>query len=734
MSKKAVPVIFVLACLLSVIFGRQFVSFAAEPVLSEGNLSIPSSAESKSTGPSKVRGNQPADIVLSPDGTRLYVACQGSDNVFVIDTTSNLIIDVIDLSEIAGPYGAMPNSLAITPDGRKVYVANIIADNIAVIATTTNRITGSVRVKGGPFRVEVSPDGRFAYAVPITSRDDTSRVSVVDVAKDRVVKSIRIKDVGRAVEFLHRGTKAFVLNSRGRIYVVDTASNKVIDSIDLGKGIEIGQYAHLAITPDDTRLYLASWDWRTEKGVVFVIDLASESVSKIEIPGDPQGIRLSPDGRWGYVVIGAGKIVILDLATDTAVGEFFWNRVFEGREDRRGDLRDLAISSDGKRAYVTGWDGDAVIVADLVARRVIDAIELNKIMARPFEIAISPDGARVYVSSTAFSPEDYSSIKVIDTGSNSFADEIILRSPSRGLEVSADGKQLYAVVDEDTRDYDRGVLVIDTATNTVASTISLAKMEPPPTNLNDVAIVPGKDKAYITDIGHRSRGGVYVLDLLSNRVAKKIDVGWCPQMVAITADGSRAYVTRMDAYYQSESWWGSWDEGPGADDRGELIVIDTATDEVIDSIAPVTTGGHSFYDLLRVTPDGSYVYWANYYHWVNIVKVSTNKVVKTLDVGKAFGRAGSMLFNLRGITPVSIAFTSDGSRAYMVCHDNFYVVVFDTGKRKFVGTIRVGQHPQGIVITLDDRFAYVTNAESEDVSVIELATNTIVTNIPLTSD
>jgi len=83
------------------------------------------------------RYGRPTDLVLSPDGTRLYVACQDSGHLVVIDTIDERIVDAIGLSA-AGPFNACPYSVAITPDGKKVYVANQGTLNVAVVNTTTN--------------------------------------------------------------------------------------------------------------------------------------------------------------------------------------------------------------------------------------------------------------------------------------------------------------------------------------------------------------------------------------------------------------------------------------------------------------------------------------------------------------------------------------------------------------------------------------------------------------------
>lgn len=52
-------------------------------------------------------------------------------------------------------------------------------------------------------------------------------------------------------------------------------------------------------------------------------------------------------------------------------------------------------------------------------------------------------------------------------------------------------------------------------------------------------------------------------------------------------------------------------------------------------------------------------------------------------------------------------------------------------KNTVVATIGVGQLPQGMVITPNGQTVYVTNYESQDVSVIDTATNTVTTSITL---
>ncbi len=64
-----------------------------------------------------LRGVLPFGLALSPDGSRLYVACAGINAVAVLDTRSERVLGYF-------PTGWFPAALAISPDGKTLYVAN----------------------------------------------------------------------------------------------------------------------------------------------------------------------------------------------------------------------------------------------------------------------------------------------------------------------------------------------------------------------------------------------------------------------------------------------------------------------------------------------------------------------------------------------------------------------------------------------------------------------------------
>ena len=84
------------------------------------------------------------------------------------------------------------------------------------------------------------------------------------------------------------------------------------------------------------------------------------------------------------------------------------------------------------------------------------------------------------------------------------------------------------------------------------------------------------------------------------------------------------------------------------------------------------------------------------------------------------------------IVPGDIAITADGSRAYVGDRGNILdgwgntVVVVNTADNTIESTITVGSGPNGIAITPDDMYTYVSNRNSASVSVINNASNAVV--------
>ncbi|MCE9531316.1 MAG: bifunctional YncE family protein/alkaline phosphatase family protein [Planctomycetes bacterium] len=77
--------------------------------------------------------SHPTEMVLSPNGKSLYVACANSTLVSVLDTADGKALQTINCALYPqAPSGNTPNSLTLTPDGQILFVANADASNLAL--------------------------------------------------------------------------------------------------------------------------------------------------------------------------------------------------------------------------------------------------------------------------------------------------------------------------------------------------------------------------------------------------------------------------------------------------------------------------------------------------------------------------------------------------------------------------------------------------------------------------
>jgi YVTN family beta-propeller protein len=92
----------------------------------------------------------PNGVVITPDGSRLYISDFFGNVVDIIDTATN----TVEPSSI--PVGSLPIGLAITPDGAFVYVANSGDNTVSVISTATNTVLATVPVGQSPFDIAIA--------------------------------------------------------------------------------------------------------------------------------------------------------------------------------------------------------------------------------------------------------------------------------------------------------------------------------------------------------------------------------------------------------------------------------------------------------------------------------------------------------------------------------------------------------------------------------------------------
>jgi YVTN family beta-propeller protein len=323
--------------------------------------------------------------------------------------------------------------------------------------------------------------------------------------------------------------KAYVVNSNSEdVSVIDTATNRVVATVPLGRGLQPG-----VASPDGKHVYVPD----SCSDMIWVIDTASNEALRdgIQVGRAPHSMAVSPDGKTGYVTnLDAGTVSVIDTAKNAVVS------TIQVGPNPKG----VTFAVEGKRAYVARANrGDgrggpgvgAVVVVDTANQSIVDTITIDALFDLPSAIAITPDGKQVYLS-------DGSGINVLDTASNKIVQTVFPKIDNSqgqvvpggfgagGMAVTPDGKFLYATLTRLSNPPQSFVWVIDTTTNTVV----LPELWSGASWIAGLAVTPDGKSVYVaTQRDEVFFDDVLVLDATTNTVVTTVRVRTAPVGVAM---------------------------------------------------------------------------------------------------------------------------------------------------------------------------------------------------------
>jgi DNA-binding beta-propeller fold protein YncE len=197
---------------------------------------------------------KPHELAIAPDHKTAYVTVYG-DGVYgknphpghtiaIVDLKSHQMLGSIDLS----PYEA-PHGIQIDASGR-LYVACDLSRKVLIVDPIERRIIAAIDVEGTVHRIALLPGSGKLYA---SNKDDRLFISVVDLKTRKMVGSVPMPN----------GTEGIVASPDGKVvlaadlkepyvHVISTASDTEIDKIRV-LGAEHGVY-RIFYSPDGTRV------------------------------------------------------------------------------------------------------------------------------------------------------------------------------------------------------------------------------------------------------------------------------------------------------------------------------------------------------------------------------------------------------------------------------------------------------------------------------------------------
>jgi YVTN family beta-propeller protein len=217
----------------------------------------------------------PHGIMITPDGSDLWVTAEGSGAVARISLPDERVASVYETGQ------RVSHQVVPLPDGSKAYVANIGSGSVSVVDVAAGTVR-TVECQPGTEGIDVKPDGSEVWA---TNRE-AGTISIIDTSTDRVIETVTSGDFPIRVKFTPDGRHALVSNARdGEVAVFDAATREVLRRIPTGT-MPVG----LLVLPNGSKAYAAN----TASDRVSVIDLAEWSVSGTISPGkEPDGLSLA---------------------------------------------------------------------------------------------------------------------------------------------------------------------------------------------------------------------------------------------------------------------------------------------------------------------------------------------------------------------------------------------------------------------------------------------------------
>ncbi|WP_162465068.1 Ig-like domain-containing protein [Mycolicibacterium sp. CBMA 335] len=622
--------------------------------------------------------------VTATNGT--YTSTAGTISVPITSAAIN-VTNTLD-------FGTNPQAIAVSPSGSTAYVANSSSNTVSAINIATGAVIYTTVVGTNPYGVAVSPNGNIVY---VTDRGSNTLSMIYSPAGAAINIPVGSSPEGVAVS--PDGTTVYVANfGSGTVSVINTATNSVTNIPVVPRPIAV------AVSPAGGLAYVVSEGNFSTRPAVSVISTATDTlVGTMFISGGSSGaqgygVAFSPNGQVAYVVstgnnpFGGGTLAVINTATTTLTAVLTVGSLPTG----------VAFSPDGSLAYVTNSGANTVSVINTATNTVIATQQVG---AQPFAVAVNPSTGAAYITNEL---DNTVSVLALGPITSPKPNTVIATIPASTefLTTSPNGNFVY--LDQGT-----SVSVINTATNTVVNTFPVVASN---VGGDGIAVSPDGSRLYIAT-GNAANpttgaGTVSVINTATDSVIASVSVGPEPFGIAITPNGSTAYVINTP---------------------GSVSVINTATNTVTNTI---TVSGQPL--GVAANPNGATVYVATS-AGISVINTATNTVTATVPANGAFGVAVSpnghtvYLATSGGVEVIDtatnvvtttipggatqVAVSPDGNFVYAT-NSGETVTVIDTATNTVIDTVTAGSETVGLTVTPDGKYVYVANIASGTVSVI----------------
>ncbi len=235
----------------------------------------------------------PAGMTFCND--KLYVCDQTKNRVLVIDPSSTKIVDQIALKP-----GTSPKGIASLPKSKYLYVSETAQNYVSVVELTTKKILMRTKVRPGPTKIAITPNGYMLLVL----NGQSGEVTFISTLNQKAVGYLKVGELPSDIIISNNSKAAFVSNrASNTISIIDITHRKLANTIKVGEGP-----TGIALSPDEKMLFVAN---ARDNTIVAYHTGSYERAKDTQLPLDvefPGKILFIP---------GTKKLLVTSAATDT---------------------------------------------------------------------------------------------------------------------------------------------------------------------------------------------------------------------------------------------------------------------------------------------------------------------------------------------------------------------------------------------------------------------------------
>ena len=368
-----------------------------------------------------------ADIIVSAqdgkfvrvDGRATFPEPAPSDSLVVIDASTfpPVIKGTVEGLEhtVQGP----PQAVAVTPDGKLAIVAAPTRYDYAAkkelfdtfvqvvdIEASPPKLIGKVDVGGHTNGLSINREGTLLLAA---AHDGTVKVLGIDGKNVKLLDQVKVGEKRLSgISFTHDGKAAIVAqrdeNGAAVLSIDGIAVKLTTEKISTGVtpyAVDVSSDGKWAVIGNTGIAGMLGLVGRTvgDADVVTLVDVSKRpfrAVQQISVPSTPEGVAISPDGRWIAVSCMAGSNLTTDNVGRNKIGKLLLFEIKDGWATKANEIagaeaaQGVVFSQDSKQVLLQMDVERAIGVFAVRDGKLVDTGERLKLAAGPVSIRSMP--------------------------------------------------------------------------------------------------------------------------------------------------------------------------------------------------------------------------------------------------------------------------------------------------------------------------------------------------------